>query len=76
MRINALEDLPIHLQKLNTGLRKIQAKPNSQIANRALGRLPAGVMNQTEARYAAYLETKKQAGEILAYYFEIGRAHV
>ena len=36
----------------------------------ALGRLPKGVMNQTETAYAAYLELLKQAGQILWYKFE------
>jgi Protein of unknown function (DUF1064) len=36
----------------------------------ALGRLPVGVMNKTEAAYAEYLETLKCAGEIQWYKFE------
>lgn len=36
----------------------------------ALGRLKQGEMNKTEARYAAYLEQLKQAGEVLWYKFE------
>lgn len=36
----------------------------------ALGRLPAGVMNRTEAAYSAFLEVRKRAGEIAWYRFE------
>jgi len=36
----------------------------------AKGRLKAGEMNDTENRYAAYLEQRKQAGEIAWYKFE------
>ena len=36
----------------------------------ALGRLKTGQMNKTEAAYAALLEQRKQAGEILWYTFE------
>lgn len=36
----------------------------------ALGRLKTGEMNQLEAGYAASLEKRKQAGEILWYKFE------
>ena len=38
--------------------------------NFALGRLPAGHMNKTEAAYAADLELRKRAGEIQWYLFE------
>ncbi|MCD5326746.1 DUF1064 domain-containing protein [Chromobacterium piscinae] len=36
----------------------------------ALGRLPAGTMNQTEAAYAQHLEHRKFAGELVWYRFE------
>lgn len=36
----------------------------------ALGRLPVGTMNKTEAAYAQYLELQKRAGEVLWYKFE------
>ena len=36
----------------------------------ALGRLPAGVMNATEAAYAQKLELDKRAGAIFDYQFE------
>jgi hypothetical protein len=36
----------------------------------ALGRLPAGTMNKTEAAYAAELELQKRAGYVLWYKFE------
>lgn len=36
----------------------------------ALGRLPAGKMNRTEAKYAAHLDLRKAAGEVLWYAFE------
>lgn len=37
---------------------------------RALGRLPQGVMNKTEARYANHLERLKHEGSIVWYRFE------
>lgn len=52
---------------------KKQGRPpatNTKKGARALGRLPKGVMNRTEAKYAAHLETLKFAGEILGYWFE------
>lgn len=36
----------------------------------ALGRMKAGEMNKTEAKYAAYLEAQKIAGRVLSYDFE------
>lgn len=39
-------------------------------ARYALGRLPAGEMNQTEAAYGRLLETRKAAGEVAWYAFE------
>ncbi len=41
-----------------------------QRAIQALGRLPAGQMNRTEAAYAAHLDARKAAGEILWWRFE------
>jgi hypothetical protein len=43
---------------------------NANTARFALGRLPTGTMNKTEARYAAHLETLKIAGQVLWYRFE------
>jgi hypothetical protein len=37
---------------------------------RALGRLPAGAMNRTEAAYAAHLELLKASGDVLWWKFE------
>lgn len=37
---------------------------------RALGRMKAGVMNKTEAAYAASLEARRHAGEVAWYLFE------
>jgi hypothetical protein len=53
-----LEDEPVAVPQ--TPLQRMQA----------LGRLKQGEMNKTEARYAKYLETLKQAGEIQWYAFE------
>ena len=36
----------------------------------ALGRLKAGEMNKTEAKYAARLELLKRDGDVLEYYYE------
>jgi hypothetical protein len=36
----------------------------------ALGRLPSGAMNKTEAAYAAHLELRKRDGDVLWYRFE------
>lgn len=37
----------------------------------ALGRLPAGEMNQTERRYAEHLDALKAAGEVVWWAFEV-----
>lgn len=42
----------------------------SKPARHALGRLPVGAMNKTEARYAEHLTTLQRAGEILWFMFE------
>ena len=44
--------------------------PANQAGRFALGRLPAGTMNKTEAAYAAHLEAQKQAGAVLWFKFE------
>ena len=36
----------------------------------AKGRLKSGEMNKTEAAYAQFLESEKQAGRVAAYWFE------
>ena len=36
----------------------------------AKGRLKPGQMNKTEAAYAQFLESEKQAGRVAAYWFE------
>ncbi|VVE18578.1 MULTISPECIES: hypothetical protein [Pandoraea] len=46
------------------------AAPKPQDRMLALGRLPQGKMNRTEAAYAAHLEMLKHAGEITWYQFE------
>lgn len=43
---------------------------NNHQLYRALGRLPSGTMNKTEAEYAWRLEARKRAGEVLWYKFE------
>lgn len=42
----------------------------SQQRTQALGRLPAGAMNKTEAAYAANLERRRIAGEVSWFRFE------
>ncbi len=42
----------------------------TQAARYALGRLPIGSMNKTEAAYCTHLELLKRAGEILWFRFE------
>ena len=37
---------------------------------KALGRLPAGTMNRTEAAYAAHLELLRRSGDVLWWKFE------
>jgi hypothetical protein len=46
------------------------AAPSAKQSLQALGRLPAGTMNKTEARYAEHLEQLMRAGEILWWKFE------
>lgn len=43
---------------------------SARSALQALGRLPVGTMNKTEADYAASLEQRRVAGEILWFKFE------
>ena len=42
-----------------------------QARTQALGRLPVGTMNKTEAAYARQLEAEKHAGTVLWYAFEV-----
>lgn len=51
-----------------TGQKPVQAGPGE--AYRALGRLPAGTMNQTEARYDAHLWDLRRQGAVLWHKFE------
>ena len=44
--------------------------PNNPAGRYALGRMPVGKMNKTEAAYAEHLELQKHAGEVLWYKFE------
>lgn len=44
--------------------------PANQAGRFALGRLPVGKMNKTEAAYDAYLWTQRHAGEVLWHKFE------
>ena len=46
------------------------APPPSQAGRFALGRLPTGTMNKTEAAYAEHLEQQRRRGEILWFKFE------
>lgn len=62
---------PTHDQTTIRAAMNISAKDfRGKHAYQALGRLKAGKMNKTEAKYAAYLEGLKQAGEVLWYAFE------
>ena len=44
--------------------------PNNPAGRYALGRMPVGKMNKTEAAYAQQLELERHAGEVLWYKFE------
>jgi hypothetical protein len=44
--------------------------PPTEAGRYALGRLPAGTMNKTEAAYDAHLHQRRHAGEILWHKFE------
>jgi len=46
------------------------AAPSAKQSLQALGRLPAGTMNKTEARYAQHLEQLMRAGDVLWWKFE------
>lgn len=52
----------------NTVAERMSETPQQH--TQALGRLPAGKMNGTEKKYAALLETRKMAGEVIWYAFE------
>lgn len=60
------------LAKRIRGTQPPKPKPaqTAQERTRALGRLPKGVMNKTEAAYARHLEALKFQGEILEYWHE------
>ncbi|MDH0342849.1 DUF1064 domain-containing protein [Chromobacterium haemolyticum] len=45
-------------------------QPSSKARVQALGRLPAGVMNKTEAAYAQALDQRRFAGEVAWFKFE------
>ncbi len=69
----------LHIEGVVENGRMVGAKPERETGaemarpqqrNQALGRLPKGVMNKTEAAYARHLEALKFAGEILDYWFE------
>jgi hypothetical protein len=49
---------------------KRASKAGGGAGMKALGRLPVGTMNKTEARYAKLLDDRLHAGEILWYKFE------
>lgn len=49
---------------------KRASKAGGAAGMKALGRLPVGTMNKTEARYAKLLDDRLHAGEILWYKFE------
>lgn len=52
-------------------LQALQVSTRSPLRRlQALGRLKAGAMNKTEAAYAALLEARRQAGEIVWWAFE------
>ncbi len=46
------------------------ATPPQKSGRRALGRLPTGTMNRTEAAYDAHLRLRQAAGEVLWHKFE------
>lgn len=53
-------------------MRMIAAQYRSapKAAMQAMGRLPTGAMNKTEAKYAAHLETLRMSGSVAWYKFE------
>jgi hypothetical protein len=55
--------------KIDTNARLFAMPPN-QAGHFALGRLPTGTMNKTEAAYADHLEQQRRRGEILWFKFE------
>lgn len=58
-------------EALRAALRAPKAKaPDAKAAFHALGRLPAGAMNKTEAKFHQYLVEQQLAGRILWHRFE------
>jgi hypothetical protein len=51
-------------------LGRLEPEPSLKERMQALGRLRTGEMNQTEKRYAQYLELQKVAGDVLWWAFE------
>ena len=62
------------MSKNFSGWENYQANPakaqTAQQRTQALGRLPGGEMNKTEAAYARHLEALKFSGEVLDFWFE------
>jgi len=61
-RVQLAADVPLLAPK--------PAAPSPQRAMFALGRLPTGTMNKTEAAYAAHLKELEHAGQVLWHKFE------
>lgn len=64
------EQLKEHLNKHQMRKNKVSQPSKTKNDAMALGRLKQGVMNNTEANYARYLESQKYHGEILYYAFD------
>ena len=69
MKITPQQYNDIQKKRADAGLGKLAQKTMAQKVQ-ALGRMKAGVMNKTEASYAAWLELQKHTGNILWYKFE------
>lgn len=57
-------------EPVKAAAQKVDSAAAAVKRTQALGRLKTGQMNSTEARYAAHLEQRKQAGEVAWFKFE------
>lgn len=65
------DDFERHQQRVKEGRKGAKATRQSAPQKlQALGRLKAGEMNKTEARFAAHLDLQKHAGAVLWWKFE------
>jgi hypothetical protein len=61
---------PVPLEPVDVSAQPFRPALDAKQRMQALGRLPAGAMNKTEAAYAGHLDQQRFAGKILWFKFE------